>query len=49
MSALPWVFGDDTAVTPDKFSSVEHQENLMQEAQQCGREIAARLKAQLAM
>ena len=26
MSALPWVFGEDTAVTPEKFCRVEDQE-----------------------
>ncbi|HZK13947.1 MAG TPA: flavodoxin family protein [Desulfobaccales bacterium] len=48
MSALPWVFGEDTAVTPEKFCRVEDQEVWIQ-AQDLGREIASRLKAQLAM
>ena len=48
MSALPWVFGEDTAVTPEKFCRVEDQE-VWGQAQELGREIAARLKAQLAM
>jgi multimeric flavodoxin WrbA len=48
MSALPWVFGEDTAVTPEKFCRVEDQE-VWGQAQGLGREIAARLKAQLAM
>jgi multimeric flavodoxin WrbA len=48
MSALPWVFGDDTAVTPEKFCRVEDQE-VWGQAQAVGREIAARLKGQLAM
>jgi multimeric flavodoxin WrbA len=48
MSALPWVFGEDTAVTPEKFCRVEDQE-VWGQAQEVGREIAARLKAQLAM
>jgi hypothetical protein len=26
MSGLPWVFGEDTAVTPEKFCRVEDQE-----------------------
>jgi hypothetical protein len=48
MSALPWVFGEDTAVTPEKFCRVEDQE-VWGQAQELGREIAARLKGQLAM
>lgn len=48
MSALPYVFGKDTAVTPGKFCRVEDQEVWVQ-AQELGREIAARLKAQLTM
>ncbi len=48
MSALPWVFGEDTAVTPEKFCRVEDQE-VWGQAQELGREIAARLKARLAM
>ena len=48
MSALPWVFGEDTAVTPEKFCRVEDQE-VWGQAQELGREIARRLKAQLAM
>jgi multimeric flavodoxin WrbA len=48
MSALPWVFGEDTAVTPEKFCRVEDQE-VWGRAQEVGREIARRLKAQLSM
>ena len=48
MSALPWVFGEDTVVTPEKFCRVEDQE-VWGQAQEVGREIARRLKAQLAM
>jgi multimeric flavodoxin WrbA len=48
MSALPWVFGEDTRVTPEKFCQVEDQE-VWGQAQELGREIAARLKAKLAM
>lgn len=49
MSALPWVFGDDVNVTPDKFCSVENQEALWAAAQRCGLEVAQRLKTMLAM
>ena len=48
MSALPWVFGEDIAVTPEKFCRVEDQE-VWSQAQEVGREITRRLKAQLAM
>jgi len=48
MSALPWVFGEDTKVTPEKFCRVEDQE-VWGQAQELGREITRRLKAQLAM
>lgn len=44
MSALPWVFGDDTEVTPDKFCKVEDQKQTWRQAENLGREIAQRLK-----
>ena len=49
MSALPWVFGEDVKVTPEKFCRVEDQTETWGKAQALGREIARRLKAQLAM
>ena len=49
MSALPWVFGDDTEVTPEKFCKAEDQADTWQQAQALGQQIAQRLKAQLAM
>lgn len=49
MSALPWVFGEDVRVTPEKFSRVEDQTETWQKAEELGREIARRLKAHLAM
>jgi multimeric flavodoxin WrbA len=49
MSALPWVFGEDVKVTPEKFSRVEDQTETWQKAEELGREIARRLKGQLAM
>ena len=49
MSALPWIFGEDTRVTPEKFSRVEDQTELRQESQTLGREIARRLSEQLHM
>jgi multimeric flavodoxin WrbA len=49
MSALPWIFGEDTRVTPEKFSKVEDQTKLWQESQSLGREIARRLSVQLRM
>jgi multimeric flavodoxin WrbA len=49
MSALPWVFGDDVTVTPDKFCRVEDQAETWQRAQELGQEINRRLRLQLAM
>ncbi len=48
MSALPWVFGDDTRVTPERFSQAEAQP-VWGQAQALGRELTARLRQQLAM
>lgn len=49
MSALPWIFGEDTEVTPEKFCKVEDQSEVWSTAKQLGEEIARRLKSQLAM
>jgi multimeric flavodoxin WrbA len=49
MSALPWIFGDDTKVTPDKFSSVEDQTKIWKQAEALGKEIARRLGEQMRM
>lgn len=45
MSALPWLFGKDLAVTPEKFRRVEDQPKVWQEAAALGRKLAARLQA----
>lgn len=44
MSALPWVFGDDTKVTPDKFCKAEDQKETWDQAVSLGKEITERLK-----
>lgn len=44
MSALPWIFGEDTEVTPEKFCKVEDQKDTWQQAENLGKEIAGRLK-----
>lgn len=44
MSSLPWVFGDDTAVTPDKFCRVEDQSEIWDRANRVGQEIARKIK-----
>ncbi|MFZ0611575.1 MAG: flavodoxin family protein [Desulfobacterales bacterium] len=49
MSALPWVFGDDVKVTPDKFCNVEDQEETWERSKTLGQDIAARLRKQLKM
>lgn len=49
MSALPWVFGDDTTVTPDKFCKVEDQSEIWDRANQLGLEIAQKIKNRVLM
>ena len=49
MSALPWIFGDDTTVTPEKFSRVEDQTEIWEQAKALGKDIALRLGEQLRM
>jgi len=49
MSALPWVFGEDIIVSPEKFCQVEDQAETWQQAQHLGQEIARRLQEQLKM
>lgn len=44
MSALPWIFGEDTEVTPEKFCQVEGQQETWQQAEKLGKEITERLK-----
>ncbi len=44
MSALPWVFGEDTTVTPEKFSRVEDQEALWNQADELGKLLHQRLR-----
>jgi hypothetical protein len=49
MSALPWIFGDDTTVTPEKFCNVEDQTETWEQAKVLGQEIACRLGDQMRM
>ncbi|MCG8683906.1 MAG: flavodoxin family protein [Desulfobacterales bacterium] len=49
MSALPWVFGDDTTVTPDKFCKVEDQSDVWDQAKQLGPNIAEKIKNRVLM
>jgi len=49
MSALPWIFGDDTEVTPDKFCKAEDQTETWEQAKVLGQEIAAKLGDQMRM
>jgi len=44
MSALPWIFGDDTEVTPEKFCKAEDQNEIWQQTEILGNLIAERLK-----
>lgn len=43
MSALPWIFGDDMTITPDKFQKVEDQTELMEKARTAGAKIAEKI------
>jgi hypothetical protein len=49
MSSLPWVFGDDTTVTPDKFCKVEDQSEVWDKANILGKEIAQKIKTRVLM
>jgi len=49
MSALPWIFGDDTKVTPEKFSNVEDQTETWEQATKLGKKIARKLGQQMRM
>ena len=49
LSALPFVLGEDTRVTSEKFCRVEDQKDTWQQAEKLGQEIASRLKEQLLM
>jgi hypothetical protein len=49
MSALPWIFGEDTEVTPEKFSKVEDQTETWEQANMLGQEIARKLGVQMRM
>jgi hypothetical protein len=49
MSALPWIFGEDTKVTPDKFCKVEDQTETWEQAKVLGQEISARIQKQMMM
>ena len=49
MSALPWIFSDDTKVTPEKFCNVEDQTETLERAKTLGQEIASRIQKQMMM
>ena len=49
MSSLPWVFGDDTKVTPEKFCQEEDQTETWEQAKSLGNEIRARIQKQMMM
>jgi multimeric flavodoxin WrbA len=49
MSALPWIFGDDTQVTSDKFCNVEDQTETWEQAKILGKEIGRKLGEQMRM
>ena len=45
MSALPRIFGEDTTITPEKFSKVEDQTETWKKAEELGRDIASRIQS----
>ncbi len=49
MSALPWIFGEDIKVTPEKFCKVEDQTEIWVRAKELGQEISARIQKQMMM
>jgi multimeric flavodoxin WrbA len=49
MSALPWIFGDDTEITAEKFSNVEDQIEVWEHAKVLGQEITRRLDGLMRM
>lgn len=49
MSALPWIFGEDTEITPEKFSNVEDQTETWEQARVLGQDIARKLADQMRM
>ncbi len=49
MSALPWIFGEDIKVTPEKFCNVEDQQEVWEKAESLGADIARRLGDRLRM
>ncbi len=49
MSSLPWIFGDDTKVTPEKFCQVEDQTETWEQAKSLGKEIRDRIQKQMMM
>lgn len=44
MSALPWIFGDDTEITPDKFCTAETQNEMWHQAASIGKQLADRIQ-----
>lgn len=49
LTVLPWVFGDNTEVTPDKFCKVEDQSDVWEKANELGPEIAKKIKKRALM
>ncbi|KMY68581.1 NADPH-dependent FMN reductase [Desulfocarbo indianensis] len=49
MSALPWVFGQDSKITPEKFSRAEDQAEVWQQGLDLGRELGQAMRKQFAM
>lgn len=49
MSALPWIFGEDTKMTPEKFCKAEDQTETWERGITAGKEIGARIQKLMMM
>ncbi|MGO9121873.1 MAG: flavodoxin family protein [Desulfomonilaceae bacterium] len=47
MSSIPFVFGGDSIITPDKFTCVEDQSDLWKQAQEFGNQLGAAIRGRL--
>lgn len=47
MSSIPFVFGGDSIITPDKFMRVEDQSDLWKQAQELGNQLGAAIRVRL--
>ncbi|MCF8105121.1 MAG: flavodoxin family protein [Desulfohalobiaceae bacterium] len=46
ISALPWLFGEETKITSDKFCRIENQDKVLIQARELGQTLARRIREQ---